>query len=57
LQKEYIDIEMPFYLYLVDDYGYLQGVVSLRQLVVIPPATKLKSIMDTDVVSVQTNTD
>lgn len=57
LQKEYIDIEMPFYLYLVDDYGYLQGVVSLRQLVVIPPATKLKSIMDTDVVSVQTHTD
>jgi magnesium transporter len=57
LQKEYIDIEMPFYLYLVDDYGYLQGVVSLRQLVVIPPATKLKSIMDADVVSVQTHTD
>ncbi|MGB5748854.1 MAG: magnesium transporter, partial [Desulfobacterales bacterium] len=57
LQKEYIDIEMPFYLYLVDDYGYLRGVVSLRQLVVIPPATKLKSIMDADVVSVQTNTD
>lgn len=57
LQKEYIDIEMPFYLYLVDDYGYLRGVVSLRQLVVIPPDTKLKSIMDADVVSVQTNTD
>jgi len=57
LQKEYIDIEMPFYLYLVDDYGYLQGVVSLRQLVVIPPATKLKSIMDADVVSVRTHTD
>ena len=57
LQKEYIDIEMPFYLYLVDDYGYLRGVVSLRQLVVIPPDTQLKSIMDADVVSVRTNTD
>lgn len=57
LQKEYIDIEMPFYLYLVDDYGYLQGVVSLRQLVVIPPATQLKSIMDADVISVRTHTD
>ena len=57
LQKEYIDIEMPFYLYVVDDYGYLQGVVSLRQLVVVPPATQLKSIMDANVVSVQTHTD
>ena len=57
LQKEYIDIEMPFYLYLVDDSGYLRGVVSLRQLVVVPPATQLKSIMDANVVSVQTNTD
>jgi magnesium transporter len=57
LQKEYIDIEMPFYLYVVDDYGYLRGVVSLRQLVVVPPATQLKSIMDANVVSVQTHTD
>jgi len=57
LQKEYVDIEMPFYLYVVDDHGRLVGVVSLRQLVIVPPATKLKSIMTTDAVSVQTNTD
>ncbi len=57
LQKEYVDIEMPFYLYVVDDHGRLVGVISLRQLVVVPPHTKLKTIMATDVMSVQTNTD
>jgi magnesium transporter len=57
LQKDYKDIEMPFYLYVVDDHDNLVGVISLRQLVVVPPETRLKSIMTTDVVSVQTNTD
>ncbi len=57
LQKDYADIEMPFYLYVVDDHENLVGVISLRQLVVVRPETKLKSIMATDVVSVQTNTD
>lgn len=57
LQKDYVDIEMPFYLYVVDDHGRLVGVISLRQLVVVPPETRLRSIMATDVVSVQTNMD
>jgi magnesium transporter len=57
LQKDYVDIEMPFYLYVTDDHDNLVGVISLRQLVVVPPETKLKSIMTTDVVSVQTDTD
>jgi magnesium transporter len=57
LQKDYADIEMPFYLYVVDDHGHLVGVISLRQLVVVPPQTKLKTIMATHVVSVRTDTD
>jgi len=57
LQRDYADIEMPFYLYVVDDHGHLVGVISLRQLVVVPPHTQLKAIMATDVVSVQTETD
>ena len=57
LQKDYVDIEMPFYLYVADDHGHLVGLISLRQLVVVPPHTKLKEIMTTDVVSVQTDTD
>jgi magnesium transporter len=57
LQKEYSDVEMPFYLYVVDVYGKLVGVISLRQLVVVPPGTPLKQFMATDVFSVQTDTD
>ena len=57
LQKEYSDVEMPFYLYVVDSYGKLVGVSSLRQLVVVPPSTPLKQLMVTDVFSVQTDMD
>jgi len=57
LQKEHQDVEMPFYLYVVDEYGKLVGVISLRQLVVTPPSSRLKDFMSTDVFSVQTHTD
>ena len=57
LQTEHSDVEMAFYLYVVDEYGKLVGVSSLRQLVVVPPATPLKEFMTTDVFSVQTDMD
>jgi magnesium transporter len=57
LQKEYMDVEMPFYLYVVDEYGKLVGVSSLRQLVVVTPDTPLEDFMSTDIFSVQTDTD
>ena len=57
LQKEYSDVEMPFYLYVVDGFGTLVGVISLRQLVVVRPEKPLKDFMATDVVSVQTHVD
>lgn len=57
LQQEYSDVEMPFYLYVVDEYGNLMGVCSLRQLVVVPPETPLKKFMTTEVFSVNINTD
>ncbi|MBT3311168.1 MAG: magnesium transporter [Desulfobacterales bacterium] len=57
LQKEHQDVEMPFYLYVVDEYGRLVGVISLRQLVVVPSETPLKDFMTTDVFSVKTDMD
>jgi magnesium transporter len=57
LQKEHVDVEMPFYLYVVDEYGKLVGVSSLRQLVVVSPETPLREFMTTDVFSVQTDMD
>jgi len=57
LQKEHVDVEMPFYLYVVNEYDKLVGVSSLRQLVVVSPETSLKEFMTTDVFSVQTDVD
>ncbi|MEE8432560.1 MAG: magnesium transporter [Candidatus Desulfatibia sp.] len=57
LQKEHLDVEMPFYLYAVDEYSKLVGVSSLRQLVVVPPEKRLKDFMSTDVFSVETSMD
>jgi len=57
IQKEYLEVEMPFYLYVVDDYDKLVGVSSLRQLVVVPEEKKLKEFMTTDIISVKTDID
>src|SRR6187402_305421 len=51
------DVEMVFYLYVVDVRRHLVGVVSLRRLLLVPPATPLKRIMTTDLTSVRTDTD
>jgi len=57
LHKEHSDVEMAFYLYVVDEYGKLVGICSLRQLVLVPPDTPLKEFMTTDVISVPTDMD
>jgi magnesium transporter len=51
------DVESAFYLYVVDDDMHLVGVVSLRQVLFARPNTKLKDIMNTDLISVRTETD
>jgi magnesium transporter len=51
------DVEMVFYLYVVDERRHLVGVVSLRRLLLVPPDTPLKRIMTTDVESARVDTD
>lgn len=51
------DVEMAFYLYVVDERGHLVGVVSLRQLILARPDSPLKALMITDVISVQVTQD
>jgi len=51
------DVEMVFYLYVVDNRNHLVGVVSLRYLVTSKSDAKLKDIMNTDVISVRTDMD
>jgi magnesium transporter len=51
------DVEMVFYLYVVDERRHLVGVVSLRRLLLVPPDTPLKRIMTSDVYSARVDTD
>ncbi len=51
------DVEMVFYLYIVDERRHLVGVVSLRRLLLVSPETPLKRIMTTDVYSARVDTD
>ena len=51
------DVEMVFYLYVVDGRRHLVGVASLRRLLLVPPSTPLKRIMTTDLISVRADTD
>ncbi|MCC6746539.1 MAG: magnesium transporter [Deltaproteobacteria bacterium] len=55
LQRMDTAIEMVFYVYVVNEHGQLQGVVSLRQLVTNRPDTRLVSLMTSDVISIQTD--
>ena len=50
------DLEMVFYLYVVDDRGHLVGVCSLRELLLADPAVELGEIMNTRLTSVNTGT-
>jgi magnesium transporter len=51
------DVEMVFYLYVVDERRHLVGVISLRRLLLVPPDTPLKRIMTTEVYSCRVDTD
>ena len=51
------EAEMVFYLFVVDEHDHLQGVLSLRRLLTVPPDTHLREIMSTNVISVRTGTD
>jgi magnesium transporter len=51
------DVEMVFYLYVVDVRRHLVGVTSLRRLLLVSPETPLKRIMTADLISVRVDTD
>jgi magnesium transporter len=51
------DVEMVFYLYVVDERRHLVGVISLRRLLLVPLDTPLKRIMTTEVYSARVDTD
>lgn len=55
--QESPDVEMVFYIYVVDRHGTLVGVLSLRQLLQRRPDALLREVMVTDVLRVRTEMD
>jgi magnesium transporter len=51
------DVELAFYIYVVDDRDHLVGVLSLRQLLLHRPDMHLRELMNTDLIVVRTDTD
>ena len=51
------EVEMVFYLYVVDARRHLVGVVSLRRLLLVAPETSLKQIMTTELISASVDMD
>jgi len=48
------DVDVPFYLYVIDEEQRLKGVVSLKQLILVRQKLTLKDIMNPDVYKVDT---
>jgi magnesium transporter len=55
--QEHRDVELIFYLYIVDEAGRLLGVTSLRQLLLASPDKSLGAIAQRDVIQAATDTD
>ena len=51
------DATQPFYIYVTDEDGRLEGVVNLRALLIAPPQTPIADLAFRDVVSVTASTD
>ncbi|MBN2645559.1 MAG: magnesium transporter [Desulfuromonadaceae bacterium] len=55
--QEAEDAEMVFYVYVIDEYRHLVGVLSLRQLLTVPPSRQLRDIVAPGVISVRDDMD
>ncbi|MCB0124795.1 MAG: magnesium transporter [Caldilineaceae bacterium] len=57
IKQNYHDENEIFYLYVIDRFGRLFGVVNLRALILADPYQTIEEIMNRDVVSVRTDVD
>jgi magnesium transporter len=51
------EVETIYYVYVVSDYGPLEGVLSLRDLIISPPGRLVEQMISGDVISVRPNDD
>ena len=56
LQRRNEELEMVFYVYVVDRHDHPVGVVSLRKLLTTPPSHQLRKICFAELITVSTNT-
>lgn len=57
LKEQYRDESQFYYLYVLDRYGHLIGVVSLRAMILAEPEQTIEEIMDDTVISVRAGAD
>ena len=57
IRKKREEVENLYYVWVIDDFGKLVGVVSIKDLVLEPQDKKINDIMNADVMSVDVDTD
>jgi magnesium transporter len=57
IRKKREEVEKLYYVWAVDEFGKLVGVVSIKDLVLEPEDRRIKDIMNPDVISVDVNAD
>ena len=57
IRKKREEVQNIYYLFVVDDFNRLAGVISLKDLVLEPRLRRVQEIMDPEVISVDVNTD
>jgi magnesium transporter len=56
IRKQYGEVNEFYYVYVVDEDDMLKGTVSLKKLLVARPSARIKNILNTNIVSVKTET-
>lgn len=56
IRKQAGNVEKVYYVYVVDDDNILKGIVSLKKLLLAKLSSRIKNMMDKDIISVRTDT-
>ncbi len=57
LREKREEVEEIYQVYVVDDFGKLVGVVTLKELILAKPYTRIKNIMEDDIIAIESDMD
>ncbi len=57
IRRNYQDIEDVYHVYVIDDFGTLVGMISLRDLILADPDTRIREIMKEDIITIDSDMD